>query len=199
MTTTPDGASTLEPNTTPFAPPLASGTPTETLKPKRRWLLPTLVGVGAFLVGVGVGAASDADTTTAEPGPAPTVTVTATVPRAVPRDQLDALAARESELDQRQAELDQRAADLDAREAALAEQEQANEAPAALEPENAAPPAEPADKCHPSYDPCVPIASDVDCESGSGDGPVYTGMVTVIGPDEYGLDDNGDGIGCESS
>jgi hypothetical protein len=51
--------------------------------------------------------------------------------------------------------------------------------------------------CHPSYQPCVPIASDVDCIGGSGNGPEYTGQVTVVGPDEYGLDSDGDGIGCE--
>jgi hypothetical protein len=61
------------------------------------------------------------------------------------------------------------------------------------------PPLPPPNDCHPSYDPCVPIASDVDCEGGSGDGPVYTGTVRVIGPDEYGLDDDGDGVGCEAS
>ena len=49
--------------------------------------------------------------------------------------------------------------------------------------------------CHSSYSPCLPIVSDVDCEGGSGNGPVYTGRVRVIGPDEYGLDR--DGIGCE--
>jgi hypothetical protein len=27
--------------------------------------------------------------------------------------------------------------------------------------------------------------------------PVYTGTVRVIGPDEYGLDDDGDGVGCQ--
>ncbi|MFI1240726.1 hypothetical protein [Nocardia salmonicida] len=52
-------------------------------------------------------------------------------------------------------------------------------------------------KCHGSYTPCLPVVSDVDCEGGSGNGPVYTGRVTVIGPDEYGLDRDGDGIGCE--
>jgi hypothetical protein len=59
------------------------------------------------------------------------------------------------------------------------------------------PPDEP--ECHPSYTPCVEIASDVDCEGGSGDGPGYTGRVLIIGPDEYDLDRNGDGIGCEQS
>lgn len=51
--------------------------------------------------------------------------------------------------------------------------------------------------CHPSYTPCVPRDSDVDCAGGSGNGPSYSGRVSVIGPDEYGLDGNGDGVGCE--
>jgi resuscitation-promoting factor RpfB len=54
--------------------------------------------------------------------------------------------------------------------------------------------------CDPNYSgACVPIASDVDCSGGSGDGPAYvSGPVYVIGSDIYGLDgrDN-DGIGCE--
>lgn len=56
-----------------------------------------------------------------------------------------------------------------------------------------------ASECHPSYEgACLdPGASDYDCEGGSGDGPLYTGTVTVVGPDEYDLDRNGDGIGCE--
>jgi hypothetical protein len=45
----------------------------------------------------------------------------------------------------------------------------------------------------------VPVASDVDCSGGSGDGPAYTGPVSVHGPDEYDLDRDGDGAGCESS
>ncbi|MBA4855304.1 hypothetical protein [Nocardia farcinica] len=53
--------------------------------------------------------------------------------------------------------------------------------------------------CHPSYDPCLPRVIDVDCAGGSGDGPVYTGRVRVIGPDDYDLDRDGNGIGCESS
>jgi hypothetical protein len=55
----------------------------------------------------------------------------------------------------------------------------------------------PAGNCHPSYTPCVPVASDVDCEGGRGDGPRYVGRVTVTGPDVYRLDDDDDGIGCE--
>lgn len=52
--------------------------------------------------------------------------------------------------------------------------------------------------CDPNYTPCVPIASDVDCAGGSGDGPAYVdGPVTVIGTDVYGLDHDDDGTGCE--
>ncbi|ROP57309.1 surface rod structure-forming protein G [Rathayibacter sp. PhB185] len=53
--------------------------------------------------------------------------------------------------------------------------------------------------CHPSYaGECVPIASDGDCAAGSGDGPVYIqGPVTVVGPDSYRLDNDGDGIACD--
>ena len=54
--------------------------------------------------------------------------------------------------------------------------------------------------CDPSYDgACLDAsASDYDCEGGSGDGPEYTGTVTVIGDDHFGLDRDGDGIACES-
>ncbi|MEU4311486.1 hypothetical protein [Nocardia sp. NPDC024068] len=54
-------------------------------------------------------------------------------------------------------------------------------------------------QCHSSYTPCVPITSDVDCIGGTGNGPEYTARVTVIGPDEYDLDRDGNGIGCENS
>ena len=54
--------------------------------------------------------------------------------------------------------------------------------------------------CDPNYSgACVPIASDVDCAGGSGNGPAYTsGPVKVIGSDIYDLDRDGNGIGCES-
>jgi hypothetical protein len=52
--------------------------------------------------------------------------------------------------------------------------------------------------CDPNYTGCVPIASDVDCEGGSGNGPAYVaGPVEVIGSDIYRLDADHDGIGCE--
>lgn len=54
-------------------------------------------------------------------------------------------------------------------------------------------------QCHPNYSGgCVPIASDVDCAGGSGNGPAYVrGPVRVIGVDVYRLDRDKDGIGCE--
>jgi len=54
-------------------------------------------------------------------------------------------------------------------------------------------------QCDPNYSgACVPIASDVDCAGGSGNGPAYVqGPVQVVGTDIYGLDRDGDGIGCE--
>lgn len=51
--------------------------------------------------------------------------------------------------------------------------------------------------CDPNYTGCVPIASDVDCAGGSGNGPAYTGFTEVIGVDIYGLDADNDGLGCE--
>lgn len=58
---------------------------------------------------------------------------------------------------------------------------------------------QPTNDCHSSYtDGCVPIASDVDCGGGSGNGPAYVWeSVTVVGPDVYDLDGDGDGVGCE--
>jgi hypothetical protein len=53
--------------------------------------------------------------------------------------------------------------------------------------------------CDPNYEwACVPIASDVDCAGGSGNGPAYVqGPVKVVGNDVYDLDSDNDGIGCE--
>lgn len=55
-----------------------------------------------------------------------------------------------------------------------------------------------ASECDPNYSGCLdPYSPDYDCLGGSGDGPDYTGTVTVLGEDHYGLDSDGDGIGCE--
>jgi hypothetical protein len=53
--------------------------------------------------------------------------------------------------------------------------------------------------CDPNYSgPCVPIASDVDCAGGSGNGPAYVaGPVYVVGSDIYDLDRDGDGVACD--
>lgn len=53
--------------------------------------------------------------------------------------------------------------------------------------------------CDPSYEgACLdPTASDYDCAGGSGDGPEYTGTVTVVGDDHFDLDRDGDGVGCQ--
>jgi hypothetical protein len=59
---------------------------------------------------------------------------------------------------------------------------------------------EPEPSCDSNYSgACLdPAASDYDCEGGSGNGPYYTGTVTVVGEDHYELDADSDGTGCES-
>lgn len=63
----------------------------------------------------------------------------------------------------------------------------------------AAPPVEPQAGCDSNYaEACVPIASDVDCAGGSGNGPEYfSGVARVVGSDVYELDRDGDGYACE--
>jgi resuscitation-promoting factor RpfB len=57
---------------------------------------------------------------------------------------------------------------------------------------------EPKGQCDPNYGGCVPIASDVDCAGGSGNGPAYVeGPVDVTGDDIYDLDRDHDGVACE--
>jgi len=53
--------------------------------------------------------------------------------------------------------------------------------------------------CDPNYSgACLdPNASDYDCAGGGGDGPKFVGRVRVVGTDHFGLDSDGDGIGCE--
>lgn len=55
-----------------------------------------------------------------------------------------------------------------------------------------------AEACTPGYDPCIPPGPDVDCAGGSGNGPRYVkGPIRVTGSDPYGLDRDGDGVGCQ--
>jgi DNA-binding winged helix-turn-helix (wHTH) protein len=44
--------------------------------------------------------------------------------------------------------------------------------------------------CAPGYDPCIPVADDVNCAE-------IKQLVTVTGDDPYGLDKDGDGFGCQ--
>jgi micrococcal nuclease len=55
-------------------------------------------------------------------------------------------------------------------------------------------PAKVASKCHPSYRPCLPIVADLECPDVRAMG---LAPVRVIGPDDYRLDRDHDGIGCE--
>lgn len=97
--------------------------------------------------------------------------------------QLVALEAKE----QRELEKEEARAQREAEELIEIEEEEREEA----EEESAS-------ECDPNYSGCLdPNASDYDCEGGSGDGPLYTGTVEVLGVDHYGLDRDGDGIGCE--
>ncbi|UUL76091.1 hypothetical protein NG819_19400 [Pseudarthrobacter sp. Fe7] len=100
---------------------------------------------------------------------------------------------------------DKDAADKAAAEAAARQAAEAKAAQDAAAAKAAAPPAPAAQPvpgtnpgCDPNYSGCVPIASDVDCAGGSGNGPAYVrGPVQVIGRDIYGLDADHDGVGCE--
>ncbi|MGO4245686.1 hypothetical protein AB4Y87_00605 [Paenarthrobacter sp. RAF54_2] len=92
---------------------------------------------------------------------------------------------------------DKLAADQAAAAKAAADQAAADQAAAAAAKPAPAPRVQ--SGCDPNYaGACVPIASDVDCAGGKGNGPAYVrGPVTVVGSDIYGLDNDHDGIGCE--
>jgi hypothetical protein len=53
--------------------------------------------------------------------------------------------------------------------------------------------------CHQSYSgACLaPHGGDYDCAGGSGNGPLYTGRVYVVGADVFELHRDGDGVGCD--
>ena len=72
--------------------------------------------------------------------------------------------------------------------------------PPPTSPPATSPPAPQQGPCHPSYTPCIPDeGTDVDCAGGSGNGPRYVnGPVDVHGTDEYRLDADSDGVGCEN-
>jgi hypothetical protein len=84
----------------------------------------------------------------------------------------------------------QRVEEREARQRAAAEAREREEAETS----------EPTGECDPNYTgACLnPYSSDYDCEGGSGNGPDYTGEVRVVGEDHYGLDADGDGVGCRA-
>lgn len=111
---------------------------------------------------------------------------------------VERLDRRKVKLDARAQSLKERAQTLDSREGEVAAREAAadDQSGAAVMSGGSDESAE--SDCHSSYEgPCVPIVSDVDCLGGSGDGPEYVGRVTVVGPDVYDLDRDGDGVGCD--
>jgi hypothetical protein len=88
--------------------------------------------------------------------------------------------------------------DFDRKLEAAERQQRENERKAAATPPAPTPAPKPKAGCHPSYQPCLdPGPSDYDCKGSSDDGPAYTGPVLVVGPDEYGLDPDGNGAGCD--
>ena len=83
---------------------------------------------------------------------------------------------------------------------AVAGMRQAPDSPAPVRTIKAAAVHKVAASCDPHYvsDACVPIASDVDCAGGKGNGPAYiAGPFRYRGDDIYGLDRDHDGIACE--
>ncbi|WP_299057325.1 PASTA domain-containing protein [uncultured Nocardioides sp.] len=60
-------------------------------------------------------------------------------------------------------------------------------------------PSEPPEDCTSGYDPCLAPMTDYDCAGGEGDGPGYIdGPVYIEGSDPYELDNDGDGVACET-
>jgi hypothetical protein len=120
----------------------------------------------------------------------------AAIRRAKARQQAQAAARRHHrQLVARYHRAQVRAEEAERRAAEAAEEAEAEE----LVAEEEAAAEEEASECDPNYSgACLdPYASDYDCEGGSGNGPAYTGTVTVVGEDHYGLDSDSDGTGCE--
>lgn len=68
-------------------------------------------------------------------------------------------------------------------------------APSAPGPDNDGPDTS---NCESGYSPCLESGvGDYDCAGGPGNGPNYTGTVTVTGSDPFDLDRDRNGIGCQ--
>lgn len=149
-----------------------------------------VTGVIALLLLVGVGCGSDESSEAQEATEVQRELKEAKRQTAIRRARAEARRRRirlevRRERQSRQREARQREARALAAEEAEAEEESAE--------------SESASSCDPNYTgACLdPTASDYDCEGGSGDGPYYTGIVTVTGEDRHGLDSDSDGVGCE--
>jgi hypothetical protein len=122
---------------------------------------------------------------------------TASAARSAARNDLQAAQRQLASARSRERTFAKRLVALEAKEQREAEQE---EKLAAIEEEELIEQEveEQAAECNPNYSGCLdPYSPDYDCAGGSGDGPDYTGTVEVLGYDEYGLDEDGDGIGCD--
>lgn len=174
--------------------------------PRRRLRTPLMIGGGVFALLLVIGAVTggssepDADAVPVVAAAAPTTTrpappTTRVTPTPTPTATVEAVAAAPAPT--RPVET----ARAPATRQATTEPQRAPEPAPRPEPEPVRQEAEPEPQsgCDPNYSGCVPIASDVDCEGGSGNGPAYvSGPVRVTGSDIYGLDGNdNDGIGCE--
>jgi hypothetical protein len=161
----------------------------------RRWFLPTLIGVVALLAGVGIGqAGNNPETKTVTQSvasisvsPSPVISVSPSpVVTTVTKMVTMTAAARPSA-----------AAPPPPRPSALAPPPPRPSASAP--PPTPRPPTSAAANCDPAYpDVCLHDGiGDYDCAGGSGNGPNYvSGPIRVLPPDPFGLDSNGDGIGC---
>jgi hypothetical protein len=172
-------------------------------RPESRWIACALAAVVFLaLVGAGCGDATEPHPTSESAGQAGAAESAAVkADRAEVRRERRRLRRQRAQLRRERAQIRRQRARAHrravARRAHKRELAEAAAAAAAAEPEPQPEPA--AADCHPSYDPCLkPDSADYDCAGGEGDGPDYTGFVTVTGPDDYGLDSDGDGTGCES-
>jgi hypothetical protein len=108
--------------TEPTPQPQYAAPATAPIKKKRRWILPTVVGVIALFIGIGIGGGGDStDTADAPAAEAPAKTDDAAIKAAEQRatDAEKALADAQADLDARKAELDSREAAITTAEVAF--------------------------------------------------------------------------------
>ena len=119
---------------------------------------------------------------------------------ATARDQEAAEAAEAARRDREAAEAadrDRQVREVEQQQAREAKEQKAREAEARRKQQQTDAPTRPkkttapTSNCHPSYVPCIPNGPELDC-------PQIGHQVSVIGPDKYRLDADGDGTGCDS-